>query len=281
MNLNQAENMAASLDRLVASRNRAVEAADYSEAVKEFALGMNIETRDIDLCIGFAQIEAPKTSSEMLKFGKGAIRLDGALQPVAQNSETSLSLSDLMDSYASDVASAYAFGSVWVDNSASLHCTSVGSGTSPYLMHKDIPIEEMIRNVELGRLPDSETPTLGPGDVATEIYRFVLDVKYYDASGISASDVEVHLIDLRKQRGFGGFAEEIMAAYLTPATILYDKNIDYRRRVFDDSVKKIIQAWIYLPGWNPPGFIAFWQDASRELPANLSAYLQNELGLTI
>ncbi|MGG2377334.1 hypothetical protein ACE400_29460, partial [Salmonella enterica] len=53
-----------------------------------------------------------------------------------------------------------------------------------------------------------------------ELFRFILDIQYYDPNDESRNIIHVHTIDLRKIRGYGGFSEESLSVNVVPSLIV-------------------------------------------------------------
>lgn len=283
------KNTANVLDAMIRGRDLIYASEDISLSLEEFAMGVNLSVRDFDLCWGYATIE-PQLAANYDKeatVGIGVSRQDGDLLNVPAN-ESGFSLSALLDvGGAEPLQNVYAVGSIYLKTNTAPAVPSIvplllrggANGTgNRILINKDIDIDTIIDAFRNGDFPVIAPPT---GGSILEIYRFVLDITYYDSSESYKNRIQTHLIDLRKPRGWGGYAEENMGVLLIPAAINNYNNVSNGVIESEKAVKDIVETWVYFTTWEPD-FLNFWKKSgSNVMPSRLEQYLNEKLGITL
>jgi hypothetical protein len=278
-----------------------VQGKDEYFSLQEFALGLPLENRTIDLCYGFAKV--PPTTSALAEFeaviGHGVSRITNedvtAKLTKIKRSFTGLDFTTLLPS-GQVYQNVYAFANIFLeqsapsmgnDNPAASVSTSLLKGElsgTPIFMTKDIDVKSVIEMSRKDEIPDAtcETnyPSAPPENI--KIFNVIIEINYFDPDDLATKDVVFHYIDKRKPRGWGGFAEEFMGVYLTPYII--NKNNDYDKiyNELDQSFYNLVKAWINLRFWSP-SFIDFWTDPTNSdlMPERLKEYLDLRFSILI
>ena len=278
-----------------------VQGKDEYFSLQEFALGLPLENRTIDLCYGFAKV--PPTTSALAEFeaviGHGVSRITNedvtAKLTKIKRSFTGLDFTSLLPS-GQVYQNVYAFANIFLeqsapsmgnDNPAASVSTSLLKGElsgTPIFMTKDLDVKSVIEMSRKDEIPDAtcETnyPSAPPENI--KIFNVIIEINYFDPDDLATKDVVFHYIDKRKPRGWGGFAEEFMGVYLTPYII--NKNNDYDKiyNELDQSFYNLVKAWINLRFWSP-SFIDFWTDPTNSdlMPERLKEYLDLRFSILI
>jgi hypothetical protein len=278
-----------------------VQGKDEYFSLQEFALGLPLENRTIDLCYGFAKV--PPTTSALAEFeaviGHGVSRITNedvtAKLTKIKRSFTGLDFTTLLPS-GQVYQNVYAFANIFLeqsapsmgnDNPAASVSTSLLKGElsgTPIFMTKDLDVKSVIEMSRKDEIPDAtcETnyPSAPPENI--KIFNVIIEINYFDPDDLATKDVVFHYIDKRKPRGWGGFAEEFMGVYLTPYII--NKNNDYDKiyNELDQSFYNLVKAWINLRFWSP-SFIDFWTDPTNSdlMPERLKEYLDLRFSILI
>jgi hypothetical protein len=252
-------------------------------------MGVNLLPRDLDLCWGYSIIE-PKLAANYDKeavISSGVAKNSGALLQIPDD-EFGLSLSALLDvGGAEALQNVYALGSIFLESNSPPMSPSItplllrgganGVGRR-MLINKDLDVETVIDSFKNGDFPKVVPPA---DSLAIEIYRFVMDISYYDAAESYKNRIKIYFIDLRKPRGWGGYAEENMGSILIPSTISNYSNVLNSINESEKAVKDIIETWVALTTWEPD-FLNFWKKSgSNIMPSRLEKYLDEELGITL
>jgi hypothetical protein len=270
-------------------------------SLQEFALGLPLVNRSIDLCYGFAKV--PPTTSVLAEFeaviGHGVSRITNedvtAKLTKIKRSFTGLDFTSLLPS-GQVYQNVYAFANIFLEqsapamgnnNPAASVSTSLLKGElsgTPIFMTKDLDVKSVIEMSRKDEIPDAtcETnyPSAPPENI--KIFNVIIEINYFDPDDLATKDVVFHYIDKRKPRGWGGFAEEFMGVYLTPYII--NKNNDYDKiyNELDQSFYNLVKAWINLRFWSP-SFIDFWTDPTNSdlMPERLKEYLDLRFSILI
>lgn len=254
--------------------------SDIALAQAEFAMGVPLASRALDLAWGFAPI-TPQLLADArseLCVSRGLARGVGVLIPDV-STETAFSPSSGLGSTA--VQGAYAFGSLYLVSGASLTVQSAlasGTGNSapPILMNRDYDVQAAVGLSRAGTAPLAAPPA----GTVLEIARFVLDIDSYVGAADPRNRVTTHYIDLRRPRGWGGFAEELFAASLVPPLVQFSQTAQEQSALAVQATTYAVAAWVGLKGWSP-NFTAFWQASPTPLPTRLHQYLHDKLGITV
>jgi len=275
------------LDSMIRGRDLVYSSLDISLSLEEFAIGVNLSVRNLDLCWGYAAIEPQRDINydKEAVISLGVSKQNGYLLNVPIYEE-GLSLSSLLGS-GEPLQNVYAFGSIYLQTNISPASPSVvplllrggsgGTGTR-LLMSKDIEVDTVIDAFKSGDFPIVAPPMSGS---VLEIYRFVMDIAYYDTNASYKNRIQTHLIDMRKPRGWGGYAEENMGVILIPAAIANYNNVTIGVEDSENAVKDVVETWVQLTTWEPD-FLQFWKKSgSNVMPGRLERYLYEVLGITL
>lgn len=270
-------------------------------SLQEFALGLPLANREIDLCYGYANV--PPSTSILAQYeatiGKGITRITTedvtAKLARVKTDFTGINFTDLLPS-GQIYQNVYAFANIFVeqsepygtvDNPTSAVSVSLLKGSAsgtPIFMTKDLSVESIIDMSRKDEIPDASSETnypLSPPPFL-KIFNVILEINYFDPDDAATKDVIFHYVDKRKPRGWGGFAEEFMGVYLTPYII--NKNNDFDK-IYDDIDQKfynLVKAWINLRFWSP-SFIDFWTNPANTslMPDRLKEYLDLRFSILI
>lgn len=273
------------LNGLILELDNLVKGEDIYLSLEEFALGQPKQIRSIDLCWGYSSVE-PSTSElakKELVLGYGVTRNSTGELDKVNYSFSSNDLTTLLPSN-QDFENIYAFGSIFMTPSATLGNNPTiepvilkgTSSGSPLLMTRDIDLNTIKKMIET----DEVNSAIKPESDSMEIFKFLLDIKFYNSTKPQLKNVKIYLFDKRLPRGWGGFADEFMALNLT-SNIIYKKE-DYTELLdtYQLNIYNIVKSWINLRSWSP-SFIDFWTANSNYLPARLKTYLELEFSIII
>jgi hypothetical protein len=275
------------LDNLVKSLDILYVGVDYSASIKEHSLGADFTLQNIELGYGLSAIQSnnPNNLLNILVLGKGYSKstLGGYdLIPTSGN-ETGLNLNNILTT-STIYENCFIIGSVFLSLDGSNNpVISVGlskpvndpTSSNPIVIYKDISFEEVEKIVN----NSTEIVSSSGYAVSLELFKFILDVDYYNGNYNSAR-VALYMIDERKTRGVLTFAEETLAFSFMNAL---NQNYELTQRIYDrtkSNIKTIIDSWVSLSSWDP-SFVEYWTTPGHTLPANLKNFLQNELGIIV
>jgi hypothetical protein len=275
------------LDNLVKSLDILYIGVDYSAAIKEHSLGADFTTQNIELGYGLSAIQSnnPSNLLNILVLGKGYSKSTlGSydLIPTSGN-ETGLSLNNIL-STTTIYENCYMIGSVFLSLDGSnnpiitanlFKPTSDPSSSDSVIIYKDISYEDVEKIVN----NSTEIVSSSGYTTSLELFRFILDVDYYDGN-LSSARASLYIIDDRKTRGVLTFAEETLAFSFMNAL---NQNYQLTQRIYDttkSNIKTIINDWVSLSSWDP-SFVEYWTTPGHTLPTNLKNFLQNELGIIV
>jgi hypothetical protein len=275
------------LDNLVKSLDILYVGVDYSASIKEHSLGADFTLQNIELGYGLSAIQSnnPSNLLNILVLGKGYTKstLGGYdLIPTSGN-ETGLNLNNILTT-STIYENCYIIGSVFLSLDGSNNpVISVGlfkpindpASSDPIVIYKDISFEEVEKIVN----NSTEIVSSSGYAVSLELFKFILDVDYYNGNYTSAR-VALYMIDERKTRGVLTFAEETLAFSFMNAL---NQNYELTQRIYDrtkSNIKTIIDSWVSLSSWDP-SFVEYWTTPGHTLPTNLKNFLQNELGIIV
>lgn len=272
-------NTAFVFDAIVRDLDVTASAPDVALAAQEFALGMPSSTRPLDLCWGFAPLGIGYGPARVMT-GAGVVRDTSIHQflsaPSIADPASLLGTSRVQD--------AYAFGSVFLSlqyyqagfaPSISLPVALVGPG-SPILMSRTHDLNTAMTWLRGGHIP----PTPVPSGAQIELWRFVLDIEVYTPDTPANSVVSVSTVDVRRPRGWGGYAKETMSSILVPAAINFQASEGQDVTAAQAALLTLVQQWVSLKGWQP-NFIDYWRSSPLALPERLHAYLAQSLGIIV
>ena len=262
------------------------EGQDIYLSMQEFALGLPDSIRNLDLCWGYAVVE-PQNSTQFqyeINLGRGITRNSTGNLDMFVNDTNYFNLSSLLPS-GNTLSNIYAFGSIFMspdtigmDSTVSFEPVLLkgeSSGT-PIFMCKDIDIDavyEMIQN-------DTIEAAISPDPDSLELFRFVLDINYYNSSNPELKDIKIYIYDKRKPRGWGGFNDEIMGTSLTPYLIYKKEDFDTFLTNSQQNVYNLVKSWMNMRVWSPT-FIDYWLANSSDMPQRLKQYLNEKFSIVI
>lgn len=273
------------LNDLILNLDKLINSDDIYLGLEEFSLGLPEATRAIDLCWGYAKVE-PSTSTLAayeLVIGKGITRNSSGDIDDVQYDFTSLNLSSLLPSSQS-LQNIYAFGSIYMTPNATLgNSPSVSaqilkgsSSGSPLLMTRELDLNTVLNMMQEEEIPAAEKPQAD----SIEIFKFLLNINFYNSISPELKDVEIYFHDKRLPRGWGGFADEFLATNISTYIIYKKEDFAEYLNTIEESVYNIIKSWINLRFWSP-SFIDYWNTNSSEMPDRLKEYLELEFGIII
>jgi hypothetical protein len=269
---------------------------DIALAIEEYGLGSPLETRSLDVCYGLATVEhrSAANANYPLIIGTGMLRYLSDQTPdkilTASPYEQPLDPTELLGSIT--VQDAYAFGSVflraWTNGSTPVYdiqaelVRGAGAG-NPLLMLRDISQDEALDlffNSSLGETTIPSAPSGITEYKTLEIFKFLIDITYFDSDNSAKNRLSVIPLDNRRVRGALGFAEEALAVNLVPALIRGHSAAEEQYNRANAVVKEMIDQWVQLDSWQP-NFLQFWQSSPVAMPSRLRDYLETELGYVV
>jgi hypothetical protein len=275
------------LDNLVKSLDILGKGLNFSKSIKEHSLGADIETRDLEVGYGLSSIVSNDFDYllSIAVLGKGYVKsvLGGYNVAFNNNNQTGITLADIINN--SDIYNnCYFIGainlSLDVSNNPVLSTnlftpSNDPLSTDPFIIYKDISLDEVtnIVNFSTDFISDSGY------DVSIELYKFILDVDFYDGTTQSAR-AGLYLIDNRQVSGVLTYAEETLAFSFMNAL---NQNYSLTQRIYDktkSNIKTIVNSWMTLSSWEP-SFVDYWNLPGNTLPTNLKNFLENELGIIV
>lgn len=283
--------MATLLDNLVTDLYFFNQTNDYYYAMTEFAVGFaRTTTRSLDLCYGAAvtnnEINAPPYN---VTFGVAYTRLNNVVQPTVFNSSSSFEinfLSCLPNNIFIDsgiiVGSVYLVADVDMSNNVTYNIVAIPYQNNSNIIAINSTADQIYNNLFDGQY----LPTPPTNQHYLEIYRFLIQTSnIYVSSNIIASQYvnwtfSIDFIDLRKPRGFPGYANKKLAFNLLNRTInLQEGNLvvygEYKK-----SVTKMVSDWLNYTTW-VPDLYTYWATSGNQIPMNLQTYILQELGINI
>lgn len=275
------------LDNLVKSLDILIVGLDFSKSIKEHSLGADIETRDLEVGYGLSSIISNSFDYllSIAVLGKGYVKsvLGGYNVAFNNKNQTGISLADIINN--SDIYNnCYFIGAInlALDGSnnpilsTNLFTPSIDlTATEPFIIYKDISLEEVTNIVNFS----SDFISNSGYNTSIELYRFILDVDYYDGSTQSAR-AALYLIDNRQISGVLTFAEESLAFSFMNAL---NQNYSLTQRIYEKTktnIKTIVNDWVSLSSWEP-SFVGYWNLPGNTLPTNLKNFLETELGIIV
>lgn len=293
------------LDRMIRAMDLTEPLPEIALALEEYGLGLPqvADPRDLDLCYGLSITEPSLSANAFapIVIGKGLER-SASLDPVLVNEAGELAL-DPFESLSSMVLqSAYVFGSIyltsWDDTGGdhhndvylSLYKGGVSHDGEPLILCRDVALavaQDWLRYGIIGpaaTVAPAGAPLDGEGNpiyASLEIYRFVIDIVYYNGADARDNRYEIHYQDMRRVRGAFGFAEETLAATLVPLLVRFTDTAAGDRVKLNAAIKEVVRQWVLLPSWQP-NFAAYWNSYSPvEMPDRLREYLLEELAYVV
>lgn len=280
------------LDVLIQDYQRFSAISDITLALYEFSIGKAIDYRLLDICFGFLQVDPTTSIQSNLEFlmtpgvykipsFKALILNDQQITPIDLHTDISA---------IAPLSNSYVFGSMFLtlrnNNSVQIEPVLVkgdeGSGSQdplPIIMVKDITIDKMInyikRNDFINVIPPL-TNFVGTLTAYALINNFIADVDYINT--ISDYNITTYIVDYRKLRSWGAYAEETMSLSFVPIFINHKNTTIIEVNNCKNIIKELIRNWITLSGWEPT-FQLFWQFHS--MPSHLKQFILNEFSIFI
>ena len=112
------------------------------------------------------------------------------------------------------------------------------------------------------------------------LFSLLLNINYYNSLSPELKDVEIYFFDKRIPRGWGGFADEFMAANITSYVVFKKEDYTDYLDTIQQSVYNIVKNWINLRSWSP-NLLDYWDANSANMPDRLRNYLELEFSLII
>lgn len=273
------------LNNLLLNLDRLIESEDIYLGLEEFALGVPEGIRDLDLCWGYAKVE-PSTSNLALNevtLGKGVSRnYNGDLNDITYNFNA-FNVTSLLPS-SQTLEDVYGFGSIFLTPNNTLGEPPVisadivkgSSSGSPLLMTRELDLKVVLNMMKEEEVQAAEKPESN----SLEIFKFLININYYNSSYPELKNVELYYHDKRLPRGWGGFADEFLSTNISQY-IIYKKEdyTDYLNTI-QENIYNIVKYWINLRSWSP-SFIDYWNTHSANMPDKLKTYLELEFGIII
>lgn len=273
------------LNELILNLDRLIIGEDIFLGLEEFSLGLPEANRNLDLCWGYANVEPSTASlaSHEVTIGKGVTRNSTGDLDEVQFDFTSIDLTTLLPSSLT-LSKIYAFGSVFMSPNATVgnppdleaRLVKGTSGGVNLFMTNDLNLETILNMIETEEVPSAEKPESN----SLEIYKFLLNIKYYNSLSPELKDVDVYFFDKRIPRGWGGFADEFMAANITSYLVYKKEDYTSYLDTIQQSVYNIVKNWINLRSWSP-SFLDYWTINSADMPERLRDYLELEFSIII
>ena len=278
------QSTAETFDALIKELDLIAPTSDTMLSIEEFALGMPLATRPLDVCWGFAPIDAEivADSASDLIVGKGLCRRDGLFQPPVVT-ETGFKFTDSSILGTAPLSNVYAFGSAFLHSGTAGVTPTIeivlckGGASTPLLLCQQIDLNSAKELHAQNRVTAAIAPS---GGYALELFKFVVDITTYSYTAPWTNDFQVYPLDTRKIRGFGGFADENMATSMVPTIITAQANISTSLIAAQNAVKTLVSDWVLLTSWTPD-FVSYWRTNYTSLPSRLKDYLQSEIGIVI
>jgi hypothetical protein len=150
-------------------------------------------------------------------------------------------------------------------------------------MFRDISLEEALTWLSDGKI-ESPQPPPAPSSSSNyqtlEIWRFLIDITYFDSADETKNRLQVIPVDVRKIRGALGFAEETLATQLVPYLVKNQTTAQDQYNTANKALKSVIDSWVQLDSWQP-NFIDYWRTSSVAMPSRLREFLLEELGYVV
>lgn len=274
------------INNYILETDKLVEGQDIYLSMQEFALGLPDSIRNLDLCWGYAVVE-PQNSTQFqyeINLGRGVTRNSTGNLDIFVYDTNYFNLSSLLPSGIT-LSNVYAFGSIFMspdtigmDSTVSFQPVLLkgeSSGT-PIFICKDIDIDTIYDMMQT----DSIGSAIAPDADSLELYRFALDINYYNSSSPELKDIKIYIYDKRKPRGWGGFNDEIMGTSLTPYLIYKKEDYDSFLLSSQQNVYNLVKSWMNMRVWSPT-FIDYWLANSSDMPQRLKQYLNEKFSIVI
>lgn len=288
---------AESVNALVISVDKFLSTSDRSLSSAEMAIGTSLGSRDIECSFGACWVE-PSSASNSLKpvvLGTGLFRKYGEAvttdryidspHEVAFDYDVFLGSKPLRDVYVFGAAYALAYQvgyATFLEIDALPFLGGATNEGSPLLMCRTISEQEALVLVNSEYMSQFTVPT-PPHSTSLdyiELHRFVISVDNYTPGSPGLTEAKVYFSDKRSPRAWGGFADEICSAYLTPNSISNWRAQSEIATQVSQTLYNFVSAWVDLTAWTPD-FVGYWTTYSDDMPARLKQYLLDELNIIL
>jgi hypothetical protein len=276
------------VDKFLSAEDRALSSAEMS-------IGTALSSRNLECSFGACWVE-PSDAGNALKpvvVGTGLFRKYGDAIPTAKYDSSPYEVAFDYDVFlgARPLSDVYVFGATYavaykVSTTPFLNINALpfkGGATnegSPLLIGRTISVPEALELVNSEYM--SAFTIIDPGDEVEylELQRFVISVDNYTPGSNSLTEAKVYFSDKRSPRAWGGFADEISAAYFNPSSI---SNWRSQAEIADQitlSLYNFVSAWVDLTAWSPD-FVDYWTTYNDDMPQRLKQYLLDELNIIL
>ncbi len=276
------------LNRCVLALSQLEKSLDYSLSMKEYSLGSPLAERNLQLGYGLSAIKSNNNNNllKILVLGQGFCLSDynGYVFLPSSGYENGLTLNDLFNT--TDVyENCYVLGSIYLSTDVSneyiyatlIKPTNETSLPYPLVLHKDISIDEVSNLLETNVDIQAE-PSLPESD-SIELYKFILDIDYYNGD-LKKARVGLYLLDQRKINGLLNFGDEDLSFTFIGGINNNDIQVTRIYNRTKTNIKNIISNWVNLSSWTPD-FVTYWNDPLNVMPTPLRNFIETELGIII
>ncbi len=276
------------LNRCVLALSQLEKSLDYSLSMKEYSLGSPRAERNLQLGYGLSAIKSNNNNNllKILVLGQGFCLSDynGYVFLPSSGYENGLTLNDLFNT--TDVyENCYVLGSIYLSTDVSneyiyatlIKPTNETSLPYPLVLHKDISIDEVSNLLETNVDIQAE-PSLPDSD-SIELYKFILDIDYYNGD-LKKARVGLYLLDQRKINGLLNFGDEDLSFTFIGGINNNDIQVTRIYNRTKTNIKNIISNWVNLSSWTPD-FVTYWNDPLNVMPTPLRNFIETELGIII
>ncbi len=276
------------LNRCVLALSQLEKSLDYSLSMKEYSLGSPLAERNLQLGYGLSAIKSNNNNNllKILVLGQGFCLSDynGYVFLPSSGYENGLTLNDLFNT--TDVyENCYVLGSIYLSTDVSneyiyatlIKPTNETSLPYPLVLHKDISIDEVSNLLETNVDIQAE-PSLPDSD-SIELYKFILDIDYYNGD-LKKARVGLYLLDQRKINGLLNFGDEDLSFTFIGGINNNDIQVTRIYNRTKTNIKNIISNWVNLSSWTPD-FVTYWNDPLNVMPTPLRNFIETELGIII
>jgi hypothetical protein len=283
------------VNAIVVAVDKFLSAEDRALSSAEMAIGTALASRNLECSFGACWVEASDASNALkpVVVGTSLTRKYGESHPTHKYDVSPFEIAFDYDVFlgARPLSDVYVFGATYVvaykiSSTAYVEVNALpfkGGATnegSSLLMGRTISVDEALELVNSEYM--SEFKITDPGDDVEylELQRFVISVDNYIPGSTSLTEAKVYFADRRSPRAWGGFADEISAAYLNPSSI---SNWRSQAEIADQvalSLYNFVSAWVDLTAWTPD-FVDYWTTYSDDMPLRLKQYLLDELNIIL
>lgn len=277
-----------SIDKFLSAQDRALASAEMS-------MGTVLEVRDFECSFGGCWVEPSGTSNSLKpaivgtgvfrKYSESAPSFTNLTSPyeIAFDYDVFLGNRPLSDVYAFGATYAVAYKTSGTPNIAINALPFRGGVTnegSPLLVARTFDIPEAIALVDSEYMTDFVITDPGDDVHYVELQRFVISVENYIPASNGLTESKIYFVDKRVPRGWGGFADEISAAYFNPSTVSNWRTQSAIAEQVSTALYNFVSAWVDLTAWTPD-FTSYWTTYTDDMPVRLKQYLLEELNIIL